>query len=43
MPPWNFTHLGDIIANYSGGPTLAGVPAGGRAEGGEFETAVKQA
>jgi len=41
MPPWDFTHLGDVIATYSGGPSLAGVPAGGRAEGGEFEAAVK--
>jgi hypothetical protein len=43
VPPWDFSHLGDVIAAYSGGPTLAGVPAGGRAEGGEFEAAVKEA
>jgi hypothetical protein len=40
---WDFNHLGDVIATYSGGPTLAGVPAGGRAEGSEFELAVKEA
>jgi hypothetical protein len=43
VPRWDFTHLGDVIAAYSGGPTLAGVPAGGRAEGGEFEAAVRDA
>lgn len=43
MPAWNFNHLGDVIATYSGGPSLAGVPAGSRAEGTEFEAAVKEA
>lgn len=43
MPPWDFSYLGDLIATYSGGPTVAGVPAGARAEGGEFEAAVKRA
>lgn len=43
MKPWDFGHVGDVIATYSGGPTLAGVPAGGRPEGNEFEQALKEA
>jgi hypothetical protein len=40
---WSFDRLGDIIATYSGGPSLAGMPAGGRMEGDEFERAVATA
>ncbi len=40
---WDFSHIGDIIATYSGGPSLAGVPAGGRVEGKQFEAAVAEA
>jgi hypothetical protein len=44
MPgPWNFDEIGNVIATYSGGPSLAGVPAGGRPEGAEFERAVATA
>lgn len=41
--PRDLTAIGDVIASYSGGPTLSGVPAGGRSEGEEFENAVAQA
>ena len=40
---WDFSHIGDIIATYSGVPSLAGVPAGGRVEGKQFEAAVAEA
>lgn len=36
----NLVQIGNLIAAYSGGPTLSGVPAGARPEGSEFEKAV---
>jgi hypothetical protein len=40
---WNFDQIGDVVATYSGGPSLSGVPAGSRREGKEFELAVRKA
>jgi len=40
---WDFSRIGDVIATYSGGPSLAGVPAGSRSEGALFEQAVATA
>jgi hypothetical protein len=43
MTSWDLARLGDVIAAYSGGPTVSGVPAGGREEGAGFEKAVAEA
>lgn len=41
--PWDLATVGELIAAFSGGPSVAGVPAGGRGEGAAFERAIAEA